>query len=98
MFKKEIRAIVAGSDHFIRRLLHEPNTVCVLPDNGALAGVEDREPCALVTSRPIGVLLATCSAPAMGPFTDFADPGEYEFHSCDQLAAIGRAQKPARMN
>jgi hypothetical protein len=25
MFKKKIRAIVAGSDHFIRRLLHEPD-------------------------------------------------------------------------
>ena len=34
MFKKEIRAIVAGSDHFIRRLLHEPDIVGVLPDNG----------------------------------------------------------------
>ena len=34
MFKKEIRAIVAGSDHFIRRLLHEPDIVAVLPDNG----------------------------------------------------------------
>jgi hypothetical protein len=27
-------AIVAGSDHFIRRLLHEPDIVGVLPDNG----------------------------------------------------------------
>jgi hypothetical protein len=34
MFKKEIWAIVAGSDHFIRRLLHEPDIVGVLPDNG----------------------------------------------------------------
>jgi hypothetical protein len=34
MFKKEIRAIVAGSDHFIRRLLHEPDIVGVLPDKG----------------------------------------------------------------
>ena len=34
MFEKEIRAIVAGSDHFIRRLLHEPDIVGVLPDNG----------------------------------------------------------------
>ena len=34
MFKKEIRAIVAGSHHFIRRLLHEPDIVGVLPDNG----------------------------------------------------------------
>jgi hypothetical protein len=36
----------------------------------------------------IGMLLATCSAPAMGPFTVIADPGEYEFHPCDQLAVI----------
>jgi hypothetical protein len=35
MFKKEIRAIVAGSDHFfIRCLLHEPDIVGVSPDNG----------------------------------------------------------------
>jgi hypothetical protein len=27
-------AIVAGSDHFIRRLLHEPDKLGVLPDNG----------------------------------------------------------------
>ena len=34
MFKKEIRATVAGPDHFIRCLLHEPDIVGVLPDNG----------------------------------------------------------------
>ncbi|MEA2964716.1 MAG: hypothetical protein QOI46_4814 [Alphaproteobacteria bacterium] len=32
--------------------------------------------------------LAACSAPAMGPFTVFADPGEYKFHTCEQLAAV----------
>ena len=36
----------------------------------------------------MGMFLATCSAPAMGPFTVFADPGEYDFHSCEQLAAV----------
>jgi hypothetical protein len=36
----------------------------------------------------MGMFLAACSAPAMGPFTVFADPGEYEFHSCEQLAAV----------
>jgi hypothetical protein len=36
----------------------------------------------------IGVFFSACSAPTMGPFTVFADPGEYEFHSCEQLAAI----------
>ena len=36
----------------------------------------------------MGVFLSACSATAMGPFTVFADPGEYEFHSCEQLAAI----------
>ena len=35
----------------------------------------------------MGVFLSACSATAMGPFTVFADPGEYEFHSCEQLAA-----------
>jgi hypothetical protein len=34
----------------------------------------------------MGVFLSACSATAMGPF--FADPGEYDFHSCEQLAAI----------
>jgi hypothetical protein len=24
----------------------------------------------------------------MGPFTVFADPGEYKFHTCEQLAAV----------
>ena len=36
----------------------------------------------------MGMFLAACSAPAMGPFTVFADPGEYEFHTCEQLAAV----------
>jgi hypothetical protein len=36
----------------------------------------------------IGVFFSACSPPAaMGPFTAFADPGKYEFHSCDQIAA-----------
>ena len=53
IFKKEIRAIVAGSDHFIRRLLHEPDIVGVLPDNGALAGFDRTASHAhCVTSRP----------------------------------------------
>jgi hypothetical protein len=33
------------------------------------------------------VFFSACSATAMGPFTVFADPGEYEFHSCERLAA-----------
>jgi hypothetical protein len=36
----------------------------------------------------MGMFLAACSAPAMGPFTVFADPGEYEFHTCEQLASV----------
>ena len=41
-----------------------------------------------VTSRPyIGCVLVSMFGDAMGPFTVFADPGEYEFHSCEQLAA-----------
>jgi hypothetical protein len=35
----------------------------------------------------ISMFLAACSAPAMGPFTVFADPGQFEFYSCEQLAA-----------
>jgi hypothetical protein len=41
----------------------------------------------------MGMFLAACSAPAMGPFTVFADPGEYEFHTCEQLAATRPAVK-----
>jgi hypothetical protein len=57
-------AIVAGSDHFIRRLLHEPDIVGVLPDNGALAGFDRTASHAhCVTSRPyngcvlVGIIL-----------------------------------------
>ena len=32
-----------------------------------------------------GILLA-CSPAAMGPVTVFADPGKYQFYSCEQLA------------
>jgi hypothetical protein len=31
------------------------------------------------------MFLSACSAPAMGPFTA-ADPGQFEFYSCEQLA------------
>ena len=44
----------------------------------------------------MGVFLSACSATAMGPFTVFADPGEYEFHSCEQLAAIRPSFKGPR--
>jgi hypothetical protein len=30
-------------------------------------------------------LLAACAPAAMGPVTMFADPGKYEFFSCEQL-------------
>jgi hypothetical protein len=32
-----------------------------------------------------GILLA-CSPAAMGPVTVFADPGKYQFYSCEQFA------------
>ena len=31
------------------------------------------------------VLLAACGTAIESPFTVFADPGKYEWHSCDQL-------------
>ena len=33
-----------------------------------------------------GGILAGCSSAVMGPHTVFADPGKYEYHSCEQLA------------
>jgi hypothetical protein len=34
----------------------------------------------------VGEILSACSPAAMGPVTVFADPGEYQFYSCEQLA------------
>jgi hypothetical protein len=34
-----------------------------------------------------GALLAGCSTAGDNPFTVFADPGKYEFYSCDQITA-----------
>ena len=31
------------------------------------------------------ILLAACATAIESPFTVFADPGKYEWHSCDQL-------------
>jgi Cft2 family RNA processing exonuclease len=31
------------------------------------------------------ILLAACASAIESPFTVFADPGKYEWHSCDQL-------------
>jgi hypothetical protein len=33
-----------------------------------------------------GGFLLACSPAAMGPVTVFADPGKYQFYSCEQLA------------
>jgi hypothetical protein len=33
-----------------------------------------------------GGMLLACSPAAMGPVTLFADPGKYQFYSCEQLA------------
>lgn len=30
--------------------------------------------------------LSACSSAGLNPFTPFADPGTYEFYSCDQIA------------
>jgi hypothetical protein len=35
-------------------------------------------------------LLSACSSAGMGPFTVFADPGEYQYHSCKQLVGPRR--------
>ncbi len=32
-------------------------------------------------------LLSACSSAGLGPLTVFADPGKYEFYTCDQIAA-----------
>ena len=34
-----------------------------------------------------GGFLSACAPAAMGPVTVFADPGKYEYHSCEQIAA-----------
>jgi hypothetical protein len=39
--------------------------------------------CALLA----GALLAGCSAAGDNPFTVFADPGKYEYYSCEQITA-----------
>ena len=40
----------------------------------------------LIGTCVAGTMLAGCSA-VDNPVTVFADPGKYQFHSCDQLAA-----------
>jgi hypothetical protein len=35
-----------------------------------------------------GGLLLACSPAAMGPVTVFADPGQYTYHSCEQLLPL----------
>jgi hypothetical protein len=37
-----------------------------------------------VALMAVGFLLA-CAPPVMGPFTVFADPGKYEYFTCEQL-------------
>jgi hypothetical protein len=37
-----------------------------------------------------GALLAGCSAAGDNPFTVFADPGKYEYYSCEQITAQRR--------
>jgi hypothetical protein len=49
----------------------------------AATTVSGRRLCALLT----GALLAGCSAAGDNPFTVFADPGKYEYYSCDQITA-----------
>ena len=34
-----------------------------------------------------GGFLLACSPAAMGPVTVFADPGKYEYYSCERIAA-----------
>jgi hypothetical protein len=59
MFKKEIRAIVAGRTISSGFLLHEPDIVGVLPDKRG-------EPCrtASLLAPIMGVFLSACSATA----------------------------------
>jgi hypothetical protein len=35
----------------------------------------------------VGGFMLACSPAAMGPVTVFADPGKYEYYSCEQIAA-----------
>ena len=35
----------------------------------------------------VGAFLAGCSSAGDSPFTVFADPGKYEYYSCDQITA-----------
>ena|SRR5262249_53206402 len=37
--------------------------------------------------------LAACTSALENPFTVFADPGQYEFYNCEQLAAQRTARK-----
>ena len=34
-----------------------------------------------------GIMLSACSSAGLNPLTPFADPGTYEFYTCDQIAA-----------
>jgi hypothetical protein len=43
-----------------------------------------------VTRLMAGGILSACSPVAMGPVTVFADPGKYQFYSCEQLAGQRR--------
>jgi hypothetical protein len=35
-----------------------------------------------------GAALSACSSMSDNPFTPFADPGTYAYHSCDQIATL----------
>jgi hypothetical protein len=69
--------------------MSQTQLACCLTRGGWLLLIGSEAMRAASLLAPImGMFLAACSAPAMGPFTVFADPGEYEFHTCEQLAAV----------
>jgi hypothetical protein len=41
----------------------------------------------------VPAILAACTSALENPVTVFADPGKYEFHNCEQLAARERSRE-----
>jgi hypothetical protein len=49
-----------------------------------LQSITERRPICVIVASILGALLAACSQ-TVNEFTVFADPGQYEYFSCDQL-------------
>jgi hypothetical protein len=56
---------------------------------GVMQNITERPPICVVVAFILGASLAACSG-TVNEFTVFADPGKYEFYSCEMLAGPRR--------